>query len=39
LRGQASSGNGAGIAFEITKPDREHAVGSVRADFSSHFTV
>jgi hypothetical protein len=29
LRIQASSGRGAGITFEITKPDREHAVGGV----------
>jgi hypothetical protein len=33
LRILASSGSGAGIAFEITKPQRDYAIGGVRADF------
>jgi len=33
LRILASSGNGAGVAFQITKPRRDYAVGGVRVDF------
>jgi hypothetical protein len=36
LRILASSGSGAGIAFEITKPRHDHAVGGVRADFRAN---
>ena len=33
LRILANSGTGAGVAFQIAKPRRYHAVGGVRADF------